>query len=109
MKNNWIEWNGGEMPVKEGAIIDVKYRDGEIKYAVVAGERYAIDWNIDDVDADIVAYRPSFKLQPHRDHLIEIADAEVLRHLQAGQQLDAEEVVRITVDAVIQAMGVTND
>lgn len=31
---NWIEWNGGNCPVPEGALIDVKDEDGEIHEAV---------------------------------------------------------------------------
>jgi len=63
----WIEWNGGEMPVEKGTLIDVKYRCGIVNLHVRAGElpgcgsityRHAIDFKHDDnPDDDIIAYR----------------------------------------------------
>lgn len=62
----WIQWNGGEMPVEKGTLIDVKYRRGLINLHVKAGEypsggsipeRAAIDFKHDDNRGDIIAYR----------------------------------------------------
>ena len=62
----WIKWNGGEMPVEKGTLIDVKYRDGVFNLYVKAGEhafggsiseRCAIDFKHDDDPGDIIAYR----------------------------------------------------
>ena len=62
----WIKWNGGEMPVEHGTLIDVKYRDGVVNLRVKAGEnpsggsipnRCAIDFKHDDNPGDIIAYR----------------------------------------------------
>lgn len=62
-KRPWIEWKGGECPVPEGTLIDVKYRDGHKQKGCPAGYtptefmRHAIDWAHDDDDEDIIAYR----------------------------------------------------
>lgn len=62
-KSPWIEWEGGECPVPVGTLIDVKYRDGHKQKGCPAGHppaeftRNTIDWDHDDVDGDIVAYR----------------------------------------------------
>lgn len=62
----WIQWNGGEMPVEKGTLIDVKYRRGLVNLHVKAGEypsggsipeRAAIDFKHDDNRGDIIAYR----------------------------------------------------
>ena len=33
----WIKWNGGEMPVEKGTLIDVKYRNKSENIGVIAG------------------------------------------------------------------------
>ena len=63
----WIQWNGGEMPVEKGALIDVKYRDGLINLHVIAGfggcstgsikHKCAINFNHSGRSVDIIAYR----------------------------------------------------
>jgi hypothetical protein len=62
----WIQWNGGEMPVEKGTLIDVKCRSGLVNLHVKAGERLsggsisnrcAIDFKHDDNQGDIIAYR----------------------------------------------------
>lgn len=61
----WTEWNGGEMPIAEGTLVDVKYRDGNEEFGIpagvrIAGRRHAQWWvHDDDADTDIVAYRLS--------------------------------------------------
>lgn len=64
-KRPWIMWEGGECPVPEGTLIDVKHRDGHKQKGCPAGYthaefmRHAIDWTHDDAPADIIAYRPA--------------------------------------------------
>lgn len=63
----WIQWNGGEMPVEKGTLIDVKYRDGKINFHVEAGGEFpskgsiptmtANNWIKINVGSDIIAYR----------------------------------------------------
>lgn len=62
----WIKWNGGEMPVEKGVLIDVKYRDGVVNLHVKAGigvstgsvtERTAAGFYHDGRKYDIIAYR----------------------------------------------------
>lgn len=62
-KRPWIKWEGGECPVPEGTLIDVKYRDGYKQKGCPAGYtsdefmRRAIEWTHDGVNGDIIAYR----------------------------------------------------
>lgn len=51
---NWIEWNGGECPVAEGALVECRRRDGVILFPMVMP-----CWNWRHVlgEYDIVAYR----------------------------------------------------
>ena len=61
--DGWIEWGGGECPVEEGALVDVKYRDGAIKKGLRAlipnSGRSAsrLFWVKDNLPTDIIAYR----------------------------------------------------
>jgi len=70
MSNEWIKWEGGECPVKEGIIVDVKYRDGNEAIRIPAitkfnesflhsnpERRSAEDWHDDGEDSSIAAYR----------------------------------------------------
>lgn len=55
----WVEWNGGECPVRKGALVDVWHRDGNVFRDVVVGPSgvFAEDWSHDGHDGDIIAYR----------------------------------------------------
>lgn len=61
--DGWIDWGGGECPVEEGALVDVKYRDGAIKKGLRAlipnSGRSAsrLFWVKDNLPTDIFAYR----------------------------------------------------
>ena len=65
--DGWIEWGGGECPVEEGTLVDVRYRNGEENHHVGAGLSFcdtgsnpdlnAEDWSKDDTSSDIIAYR----------------------------------------------------
>lgn len=57
--DGWIEWGGGECPVSDNAMVDVRYRDGQIHKAQLAdsyewGHGYA---HFVTTSADIIAYR----------------------------------------------------
>lgn len=53
-KRPWIKWDGGECPVPEGTLIDVKHRDGE-KFKCSTARLF--DWKHMANAGDIVAYR----------------------------------------------------
>lgn len=72
-EDGWIIWEGGECPVAEGTLVDVKHRDGTEYLTQLAGvldesyeqddasRGFAHDWSIDENDnqeGDIIAYRP---------------------------------------------------
>ena len=50
----WIEWGGGECPVEEGALVDVRFRDGDDDRNI---EAIDLLWNHENWSADIIAYR----------------------------------------------------
>lgn len=60
---SWIEWKGGQCPVKFGTLIDVKDRDGEIHQSVEALNHFSNEsyhWEYGprcSRDCQIVAYR----------------------------------------------------
>lgn len=57
--DGWIEWGGGECPVPDDSLVEVKYRNGTVKPAEPA--RFYIWTNgygsCSTTDADIIAYR----------------------------------------------------
>lgn len=60
--DGWINWGGGERPVKAGEVVDVKYRNGNVSCGVIAGpfqRKYCLaeDWNHGGESYDIIAYR----------------------------------------------------
>jgi hypothetical protein len=65
VQNNWIKWPGGDMPVLEGTLVDVVYRDGCEVGDLRAGlfephrVRSALTWAHIDSPSDIVEYRLS--------------------------------------------------
>lgn len=55
--SDWIKWNGGECPVHENTLVDVKFDDG-----YVSANHKAAKWiwaNLPTTGANIVAYRLS--------------------------------------------------
>lgn len=56
MTTEWIEWHGGEQPVADDVVVEVKLRDDEPKNA---GKGLAKEWSwlSLECDADIIAYR----------------------------------------------------
>lgn len=65
--DGWIDWAGGECPVEEGTLVDVRYRCGRENHHVSAGivcdmggsdsDCCAEDWSHDNSTHDIIAYR----------------------------------------------------
>ena len=64
----FIKWNGGEMPVPEGTMVHVKYKDGgesivtagscdQASFKKIKGFRSASNWRITDRNYSIVAYK----------------------------------------------------
>lgn len=70
--NTWTKWDGGECPVEEGVLVDVRYRDGQEKLGIPALQ--PVDgynashwfWMRDGMCNDIVAYRVA-KCAPKAD------------------------------------------
>lgn len=66
-EDGWIEWKGGECPVKFGTLVDAKFRNGEVTFHAKAGfwrddggsnEHYSpVAWGHNETDYDIIAYR----------------------------------------------------
>lgn len=54
--SEWIEWNGGEMPVPSGTKIEVRHSDGD-EFITQAGGRGAARWRHIGTEEDIVAYK----------------------------------------------------
>lgn len=67
--DGWIEWKGGECPVAQGCRVDVRFRDGEEEFSLIAlpvdGEGRPREvrgaakrfWHHDNHMSDIIAYR----------------------------------------------------
>lgn len=56
----WIEWGGGECPVEEGTLVDVRLRNGNTfeRLAALVESRATLPfWRSDDAGGDIIAYR----------------------------------------------------
>lgn len=62
--DGWIKWEGGECPVAEGTMLDVRYRDGTVRgnipalvWADFEDDATEPYWENDGISNDIVAYR----------------------------------------------------
>ncbi|MFJ5159465.1 hypothetical protein ACIP6T_09830 [Pantoea sp. NPDC088449] len=57
--DGWIEWKGGQCPVKDGAIVDVRLRSGQAKFFCASEALIWANGNYvrDEMDCDIIAYR----------------------------------------------------
>ncbi len=51
----WIEWRGGEQPVDDDAIVEIRCRHEEYKYKPERACHFA--WNYTGLGLDIIAYR----------------------------------------------------
>ena len=52
--DDWIEWGGGECPVKGATLVDIKFRNGDI---IRGYKPRHLDWRLDGDIGDIIAYR----------------------------------------------------
>jgi len=57
MSNEWIKWEGGECPVGETELIDIKFGGGQILKDVEGPYQYAWNWFSSGGSGDIIAYR----------------------------------------------------
>jgi len=83
----WIQWNGGEMPVEKGTLIDVKYRNGKINLHISAGTplidngsitgKYACYWWSSESDWSIVAYRLHVTRQQKTPQQLAMSGADI--------------------------------
>ena len=60
--DGWIPWEGGDCPVPNGTVVDVKYRDESVGLGLPANEYVEDDaspayWRADGMSNDIIAYR----------------------------------------------------
>lgn len=57
--DGWIQWGGGECPVKDGALVDVQLRSGQAKFFCASEALIWTNGNSvrDEMDCDIIAYR----------------------------------------------------
>lgn len=56
--DGWIEWDGGECPVKSGDIFDVRDRHGYEYLGCNLNSLCAQNWSVRNSGYDIIAYRP---------------------------------------------------
>lgn len=113
----WIQWNGGEMPVEKGTLIDVKYRDGQINEHVKAGfvdisgtiaHRCAGTFIHYNRDSDIVAYRihsetnattPSAQQEAHTE------ETKTIQHVQATDtQVGGDHYTKLAIQPMRYSM-----
>lgn len=58
--DGWIEWRGGECPVDDSTIVDIKHRDGRVAEGEMAGNyiwTHGYYHYLTETAADIIAYR----------------------------------------------------
>lgn len=57
--DGWIEWSGGECPVAESCVVEVKFRSGKVKKPAAAEEYLWTNGygDLAETGADIIAYR----------------------------------------------------
>ena len=104
----WIKWNGGEMPVENGTLIDVKYRDGQINEHIKAGfvdisgtiaTRCAGTFTHYNRDSDIVAYRLHAKQDEKTPQQLALEKFGTDWHENDGAQPVDDEVL---IDAIVE-------
>lgn len=58
--DGWIEWAGGECPLEDSTIVDIKHRDGRVAEGEMAGNyiwTHGYYHYLTKTGADIIAYR----------------------------------------------------
>ena len=56
-KGSWIEWSGGECPVENKSLVEVKFSNGKTNKKHTAGEWGWHSWPELPMDYHIIAYR----------------------------------------------------
>jgi len=74
--SEWIDWHGGECPVKGYVVVDVKFRDGDRHIAVGRDLR----WTVSEHYADIVSWRLSTNkaVEELTDKPLQIVDKPII-------------------------------
>ena len=107
----WIQWNGGEMPVEKGTLIDVRYRDRPENIGVKAGvfrcttgsnsSMNASRWDHRGVRGDIIAYRIHKPQQQKTPQQLALEKFGTDWHDNEGvQPVDDEVLIDAIVDGV---------
>lgn len=87
--DGWIEWKGGECPVGEDDLIDVKFSDGDSLFGV----GNAWDWRYDPDICNIIAYRlhkPEPEIQSEIMGIAQVGDINVVESKPSIEQLAAD-------------------
>lgn len=102
--DGWIEWAGGECPVEEGALVDVKYRDGDefpdaLGVPALSGNGTgSAFWERDDYNNDIIAYRLHKPQEVAQDEADDEADLNECIGQDAAQFWSGEEQPPVGVE-----------
>lgn len=104
----WIEWGGGECPVEEGTLVDVRFRDGDDGINIEAKN---LHWFHKNWSADIISYRlhkPDFNSRANDDRLEQDLNECI------GQDVDMPEwsgdgLPPVGCECEVRAEGVSDD
>lgn len=110
--NEWFKHDGGECPLVEGTLIDVKYRDGTVKYGLAALDEdidgdYGTDyhWKLSMADNDIVNWRLNKPEQSLDDALgSDTISADAFQYPQTSFKPSSEAQLRSDEAARINAL-----
>lgn len=91
-KDGWIRHRGGKCPVEKGTLIDVRYRDGEIRVECEALDDDCSDWSHTCSLGDILAYRICQPEQQKEAEVKEAAETLRARYLATFEEKKALEV-----------------
>lgn len=112
--DGWIPWSGGECPVPEGTLIDVKHKDGDIYRNKPAGGEYNVRWTHCGSDGDIVAYRIVDTSVASSDYDTATLDEDEYVGIASGETGSADSVgssvkvvANISFDVVIKGQSFT--
>lgn len=106
--DGWIEWGGGKCPLHNGAIVDVKLRNGRAEYAqkALSTEGYASYpfWRNDGAGGDIIAYRLQ---QPQQAGKLEASEEDLNECIRQAQvtEWNGEELPPVGCDCECQFRG----
>lgn len=106
MKRDWINWRGGDCPVRDDLHVEVKLRDG----ACVVEEAKYFRWSDEGYDWDIVAYRPHEPSEQSEQDYAETPDGETPKEERPHNHYhkDVSKYSSIDVYRVLDLFGVTD-